>query len=111
VTTARSLSQVQLSGRKSVGRDLLYGRGSTACGSDSSAANEADRRPALLREFLPASCTDGSRRTRFPGRATTLPLLLVAELGAACLALVGGFFVDMDGEGDGDGREEFTPLV
>lgn len=49
-----------------------------------------------------------SGRTRFGGRATvTVPPFAEAELGA-CLALLGGFFADIDGEGD---DEDGAPFV
>jgi hypothetical protein len=75
-----------------------------------SAARDAERSPALFLEFRPAIWTEGSLRVRFTGRAEGgfVPFG-VADVGGGCFALGGGFFADMDGEGDD--LDELTPFV
>lgn len=74
-----------------------------------STENEPVRIPALFLEFLPAAWDEFSRRARLTGRTVEAVIeRSLAEFGA-CFALVGGFFADMEGEG-----EEFDdamPLV
>ena len=94
--------------RSFLGTRILVG--SLATWDAGSAAKDAERKPALLRELRP-SCSDGSRRT-FCGRGPWLavPLAVGAGLGVG-FALLGAFFADIEGEGDGDGRAGPVPLV
>lgn len=71
---------------------------------------DAERRPALFLECLPASCDAVSRRARLMGRTVDAVIARsLAECGG-CFALEGGFFADIDGEGE-DFEEDMTPLV
>lgn len=63
----------------------------------------------LFLEFLPSIGVEGSRRARFTGRTVDAVMdRSLAELGG-CFALGGGFFADI--EGDGEDASEETPFV
>jgi hypothetical protein len=66
--------------------------------------------PALFLECRPCSCNAVSRRDRLTGRTVDAVMALsLAECGG-CFALGGGFFADIDGDGD-DFEEIMAPFV
>lgn len=64
--------------------------------------------PFVPARTAPLGCAVISGRVRFGGRATvTVPPFAEAELGA-CFALLGGFFADMEGEGEDEAAAPFV---
>ena len=70
------------------------------------------RKPALFLEALPRACDDASRRARFTGRTVQAVMVRsLAEVGVCLAALVGGFFADIEGDGDDVPAGAEEPLV